>query len=131
MTKLHSIKVNFHQNELIMDLTRYDLVAVVIHCGSGPNRFVSVKSYLRNTQMQRNGRFVVILFSQRPLHLNREVPWILAHLRRRHRGQNRPRHNRRLLRADSRHTEVLRDRLHPFLPVPGPFVPVIVAFSPM
>ena len=31
-----------------MDSTRYDLVAVVIHCGSGPNRFVSVKSELRN-----------------------------------------------------------------------------------
>lgn len=48
MTKLHSNKVNFHQNEVILDLTRYDLVAVVIHCGSGPNRFVSVKSELRN-----------------------------------------------------------------------------------
>ena len=76
-------------------------------------------------------RLVEILFSQRPLHLNREVAWILAHLRRRHSGQNRPRHNRRLLWADSRHTEVFRDWIHPFLPVPGPVIPVIVAFSPM
>ena len=40
-----------------MDLTRYDLVAVVIHCGSGPNRFVSVKSDLRNYTNARKWAF--------------------------------------------------------------------------
>merc|ERR1711909_130742 len=43
----------------------YDLVAVVIHCGSGPNR-------------------------QGSLHLNCEVSRLLVDLRRRHRRQDRP-----------------------------------------
>ena len=68
--------------------------------------------------------------SQGPLYLNSEVPRLLVDLRRRHRGQNRPGHNWRLLRADGRHPEVFGDGLHPFLPVTGLFIPVIVAFSP-
>ena len=65
MTKLHSNKVKIHQTEVIMDLTRYDLVAVVIHCGSGPNRFVSVKSDLRNYTNAEKWAFCrIFLFSE-------------------------------------------------------------------
>ena len=72
-----------------------------------------------------------IYLTQGPLYLNREVTRLLVDLRRRHRGQNWPGHNRRLLRADGRHPKVIGDGLYPFLPVTGLFSPVIVAFSPM
>ena len=74
---------------------------------------------------------IISFLSQGPLHLNCEVSRLLVDLRRRHRGQDRPGHHRRLLRADGRYPEVVGDRLYPFLPVTGLLRPVIVAFSPM
>ena len=85
----------------------YDLVAVVIHCGSGPNRW-ALQGGVWNMM-----RFVL----QRPLHLHCQVPRLLAHLWWWHCRQDRPGHDRGFLRSDGGRSEVVWDWIHTFLRV--------------
>ena len=92
----------------------YDLVAVVIHCGSGPNRghYISiVKScglWLIFDDDIVDVSFVAIdLFGTSPS-INIILP-----------PENRSLRDRGLLWAHGRHTEIVGDRIHSVLPIEG------------
>lgn len=110
----------------------YDLVAVVIHCGSGPNRghYISiVKSHrfwlLFDDDMVDVSISIIFLtnfsnYDKYNLFMSLKV--LEFHIRLKlglNVTENWCIHHRRLLRSNFRHSKVIRDWLHPFLPVKG------------
>lgn len=109
----------------------YDLVAVVIHCGSGPNRghyisivkshrfwllfdddMVDVSISINFSNYEKDQSLFVIEgfgISCQNVRLKR---WLNV-------SENWCIHHRRLLWSNFRHSKVIRDWLHPFLPVKG------------
>lgn len=94
----------------------YDLIAVVIHCGSGPNRghYISIVKSC-GFWLIFDDDIVDVRLHKSAWHtdLKLNVFFPFPNL-----PENRGFCNRGLLRLDSRHSEVLGDRIHSVLPVP-------------
>lgn len=105
----------FQSDDAVNPDRLYDLMAVVIHCGSGPNRghYISiVKSHgfwlLFDDDMVDVSDFFLLSLYQLQILIDQLFF-----------SENRSIHYRGLLRAHVGHPEVVRNGLHPLLPVTG------------